>query len=69
LETTAVRGRGAAALGVDEIDGAVAGVLRGTGEQLGLARAQCEEVGGRGESEEVGEATGVEFGGGSVLLL
>jgi hypothetical protein len=66
LETTAVPTVVAAAPMVAAIDGAVAGVRRGTGEQLGLARAQCEEGDGRGASEEVGEVTGVEFGGGSV---
>lgn len=59
----------AAALEVAAIDGAVAAVLRGSDEQLGLTRAQCVEGDGRGVSVEGGEATGVEIGGGSVLLL
>jgi hypothetical protein len=48
------------ALEVATIDGVVATVLRGSGEQLGLTRAQCVEGDGRGDRGERGEATGVE---------
>ena len=57
------------ALEVAAIDDAVAAVLRGSDEQLGLTRAQCVEGDGRGDRGEGGEATGVENGDESVLYL
>jgi hypothetical protein len=59
----------AAALEVAVIDGAFVAVLRGSGEELGWLRRQCDGEEGRGEAEERGEWNGVLKSSRGVLLL